>query len=180
MGSKFVTPPPFDLAKSYGDSNSLIPLIFILSPGSDPMGALSKFSENMDYASRFRSISLGQGQGPIAKRLIEEGQNEGTWICLQNCHLAVSWMPELEKICENFDSTNTSINFRLWLTSYPSDKFPISVLQHGVKMTNEPPTGLQQNLMRLIVIRMVFTVNDQQRRFFGRGSIEGTFMGLID
>lgn len=148
MGTKFVTPPPFDIAKSYSDSNSLIPLIFILSAGSDPMGALSKFAENMNYASRFSSISLGQGQGPVAQRIIEQGQNEGMWVCLQNCHLAVSWMPQLEKICENFDSKNTSLNFRLWLTSYPSDKFPITVLQNGVKMTNEPPSGLQQNLMR--------------------------------
>ncbi|XP_024937311.1 dynein heavy chain 7, axonemal isoform X2 [Cephus cinctus] len=148
MGAKFVTPPPFDLSKSYADSNCLIPLIFILSPGSDPMGALSNFAENMNYASRFNSISLGQGQGPLARKLIEQGQNEGCWVCLQNCHLAVSWMSALEKICENFDSTNTSMNFRLWLTSYPSDKFPITVLQNGVKMTNEPPTGLQQNLMR--------------------------------
>ncbi|XP_048510723.1 dynein axonemal heavy chain 7 isoform X3 [Athalia rosae] len=148
MGNKFVTPPPFDIAKSYADSNSLIPLIFILSAGSDPMGSLSKFAENMNYADRFSSISLGQGQGPVAQRIIEQGQNEGMWICLQNCHLAVSWMSQLEKICENFDAKNTSINFRLWLTSYPSDKFPITVLQNGVKMTNEPPSGLQQNLMR--------------------------------
>ncbi|KAJ8683862.1 hypothetical protein QAD02_019654 [Eretmocerus hayati] len=148
MDARFVTPPAFDIAGSYGDSNCLVPLIFILSPGSDPMGALSKFAEQSNYSSRFFSISLGQGQGPIARSLIEQSQNDGCWVCLQNCHLAVSWMSELEKICEGLDFTNTSRNFRLWLTSYPSDKFPITVLQNGVKMTNEPPSGLRQNLMR--------------------------------
>lgn len=36
MGNAYIEPPTFDLAGSYNDSNCCSPLIFILSPGSDP------------------------------------------------------------------------------------------------------------------------------------------------
>ena len=63
MGEKFVQPPPFDLAKSYADSNASIPLIFVLSPGADPMAGLLKYAEDKGFSGdKFNAISLGQGQ----------------------------------------------------------------------------------------------------------------------
>jgi len=144
MGNNFVSPPPFDLPASYGDSVNTTPLVFLLSPGSDPTGALQKYAG--EKGKELNSISLGQGQGPKAEALIENGKEHGGWVLLNNCHLSVSWMPKLDRICEQLEPKSCHRDFRLWLTSYPSKDFPVAILQNGVKMTNEAPKGLRSNL----------------------------------
>jgi len=57
LGAEFVQPPPFDLKLIYKDSSSTTPLIFVLSPGSDPMNALTKFGE--DKKKNIEPVSLG-------------------------------------------------------------------------------------------------------------------------
>jgi len=44
LGKQFIIPPTFDLPKCYKDSTSLTPLIFLLSPGSDPVTDFTKFA----------------------------------------------------------------------------------------------------------------------------------------
>lgn len=64
--------------------------------------------------------------------MIKTGLETGQWAVLQNCHLAESWMRELDRICDEvIVPENTHQNFRLWLTSYPSKSFPVAILQNG-------------------------------------------------
>jgi len=99
IGEYFITPPAFDLGLIFKDSGPSIPLVFVLSPGADPLNSLEKYAETKKKA--VMKVSLGQGQGPKAEKLIEEGIKKGNWVVLQNCHLAVSWMGRLEKISED-------------------------------------------------------------------------------
>lgn len=57
---------------------------------------------------------------------------------LANCHLSISWLPDLEKIVEQLQTAAVHNDFRLWLSSAPTIDFPVSILQAGLKMTNEP------------------------------------------
>eukprot|EP00329_Picozoa_sp_Boothbay-MS584-11_P000996 19247_6 len=149
MGVKFVESPPFDLKQCYDDSIATAPLIFVLSPGSDPMSALLKFAEEKKMGGdKFQTISLGQGQGPRAMQLLKAAREQGTWVVLQNCHLAKSFMPSFETLVEGMTNENCHSEFRMWCTSYPSPIFPVALLQNGVKMTQEPPKGVKANMMR--------------------------------
>jgi len=150
LGPTFYEAPPFDLEGAYNDSTSQSPLIFILSPGADPVDYLLKLAKSKGKGGPgFRIISLGQGQGPIAERMMEAARRSGDWVCLQNCHLAVSWLPRLETLLETAASTGGEHpDYRLWLTSMPSTKFPVPILQNGIKITNEPPRGIKANLLR--------------------------------
>lgn len=167
LGDKFIQPPPFDLKACYNDSAPITPLIFVLSSGSDPNKELDILANDMNMSDRLKRIALGQGQGKKASNLIERGLVVGDWlvlffflllacffycsyfifrVMLQNCHLSISWMPVLEQICEAMEADKIHSEFRLWLTSMPSESFPTSVLQNGVKITKEPPKGLRANL----------------------------------
>jgi dynein heavy chain len=169
LGAKFVEPLPLNLEACYKDSGSTVPLVFILSPGSDPMSSLLKLAG--DNGAKLHTVSLGQGQGPVATAILKTSAADGSWVALQNCHLAVSWMPTFEKYWEQELTSKEKVHnmFRLWLTSYPSEFFPVAVLQNAVKMTNEPPNGLKANMTGSYLL---YPISDPE--FFGgctKGSI---------
>ena len=160
LGQAFVSPPPMDLAAAFAEaSGPSTPLLFVLSPGTDPWAALLRFAEERGQAKTLQVgavanrpnrrrdgshrrtahvriagnagllcegpmhqvffcvcalqvISLGQGQGPKAAALIEAARGLGGWVLLQNCHLAPSWMPTLERLWEAIREDNTDAKFR--------------------------------------------------------------------
>mmetsp|Transcript_44447 Transcript_44447/g.96710 ORF Transcript_44447/g.96710 Transcript_44447/m.96710 type:complete len:786 (+) Transcript_44447:22-2379(+) len=147
LGESFVHPPAFELRNAFKDSTNLTPFIFILSPGSDPVGEVINLSVELHCHKKLEITSLGQGQGAKAERMIEDAMSRGGWVLLCNCHLAESWMPELERICEGIGAS-CHRDFRMWLTAAPSAAFPVAILQSGIKLTTEPPKGLRANLQR--------------------------------
>lgn len=144
----YTKPVPPSVENVYLSSDKKTPIIFVLSQGADPTGAILKFAE--DTKHEIFPISLGQGQDKFATEMIEMGKKTGNWILLQNCHLARTWMPALEVIIEDIGANEHNVHddFRLFLTSMPDKSFPVSILQNGVKLTTEPPRGIVANMQR--------------------------------
>lgn len=150
IGEKYVISPSFDIGKAYDESKNKTPILFIISPGADPLILIDKLCkrEGKSLDDNVKTLSLGQGQEKVAIDAIDKAQvrDQEKWILLQNCHLAKSFMNMLEKKIEEIVETGSS--FRLFLTALPSKVIPISIIQDSIKIVNEPPRGLKQSIQR--------------------------------
>ena len=153
IGPNFMKFPIVSYQNLYQSSTPTAPVLFILSPGADPASALFKLADDLGLTgdesgtrqSNVKSIALGQDQEEPAKQMLITGASRGHWVILQNCHLLTSWLRELEKLVEKC-TLRPNPAFRLWLTSDPTNKFPVGLLQRARKVVTEPPTGLQLNM----------------------------------
>ena len=138
LGKFYLESPSVSMQSIYNDSDVKTPVVFVLSQGADPTQNLLNFARDKEF-DRLKTISLGQGQEVYAKKLIQEGIEQGNWVLLQNCHLSKSFMPKLEVIVDTFAGLEPTIHpeFRLFLTSMPESYFPVSILQNGIKLTTE-------------------------------------------
>jgi len=137
------------LTSAYLDSTTTTPIYFILSPGANPVVAVEELarSQGVDL-KHVHKISLGQGQDVVAMNKLDIGHKEGHWVMLQNVHLMPLFLLELEKKLDEFAGEGSAPGFRLFLSSDPAKTIPIGLLEKSIKLTNEPPQGIKQNMKR--------------------------------
>lgn len=148
MEDVFNSYPHLQISESFAESSCLTPIIFILPSYAPALSLISAYASARGYTSKFVSLSMGDGQPTNAEILVERARREGGWIFLQNCHYAASWISRLERICEDLYLPDTSLDFRLWLSSRSTPDFPISILQNSVKIAHDYPLRLKQSLLR--------------------------------
>jgi dynein heavy chain len=187
LNEYYVQPPSLVYEKVFLQSNEKMPIVFILSPGADPLNDVSKMADEKGFSGpKFKFVSLGQGMEGVAQQSIETGYQRGHWVILQNCHLLVSWLKQLEKILEQMSKPHKE--FRLWLTTMPTSAFPMGILQRSLKVVTEPPEGVRLNMKQtytkqtdaeldscghpafrsLVFVLSFFHAIVQDRRKFGR------------
>ena len=52
LGQMFVEPPQTDLPTLYQNMTNVTPLVFVLSTGSDPMGAFMRFAKEKEFTDK--------------------------------------------------------------------------------------------------------------------------------
>merc|ERR1712167_274984 len=155
MGPRFVEPVTDTMEMTYDESCAEVPTIFLLSAGVDP-------TESIELLARKKKppppavISLGEGQEPVAIKALNGAAQEGLWVMLQNCELALELMADMEQMFAKMEHMDPQ--FRLFITCLPHKDFPLGLLQMSTKVTNEPPMGLKAGLLRTYTVTV-----DQER-----------------
>ncbi|XP_054457284.1 dynein heavy chain 9, axonemal isoform X2 [Anoplopoma fimbria] len=157
LGSKYVIGRSLDFAVSFEESGPATPMFFILSPGVDPLKDVEKHGKRLGFTfdnKNFHNVSLGQGQEVIAKQALDLAARNGDWVILQNIHLVASWLGTLEKLLEHH-AEGSHRDFRVFVSAEPSSTreghtIPQGILENSIKITNEPPTGINANLHKAL------------------------------
>eukprot|EP01006_Ploeotia_vitrea_P030174 TRINITY_DN62648_c0_g2_i1.p1 TRINITY_DN62648_c0_g2~~TRINITY_DN62648_c0_g2_i1.p1 ORF type:complete len:699 (+),score=99.78 TRINITY_DN62648_c0_g2_i1:302-2098(+) len=123
-----------------------MPIIFLLSQGSDPTGMIESLAKKVK--KKITAISMGQGQEDSANHIVQTAIINGDWVLLQNCHLGLGFLAMLEDTLVKNEVEEPHEECRIWITSEPNPNFPIGLLQMSIKLTNEPPQGIQAGLKR--------------------------------
>lgn len=146
MGEKYVEPVTDTVESIVDGMVSSTPVIFLLSIGADPTETLQALARKRKLPEP-ATISMGEGQEPVAIRAMNAGSAAGTWVLLQNCELGLELMATMEEYLEKLKEGQDP-NFRLFITAAPDPAFPLGLLQMSTKVTNDPPAGLKAGILK--------------------------------
>merc|ERR1711968_107561 len=136
------------LEQAFDDASPTVPIYFVLSPGANVVADVGKLAERdgMKAGETYFNVSLGQGQDVVAQERLEAAHRSGHWVILNNVHLMPRWLKKVEKPLDEYASSGSHENFRVFLSSDPSNSIPIGILDRSIKLTSDPPSGLKPNL----------------------------------
>jgi dynein heavy chain len=146
LGEYFVVPVNDQIQEFFTETQNNVPVLFLLSPGADANGMIDEFAR-VKKQPPTNKVSMGEEQEIPARELIDQGFIAGKWVVLSNCHLSLEFMAQIEEILKPKDKV-IHPDFRLWITCEPHKEFPLGLLQMAIKVTTEPPKGIQAGLSR--------------------------------
>jgi dynein heavy chain len=145
LDSRFTAPVTDTIFDIFEESQPRKPVLYLLTTGSDPTAMIDELAKKR---KRFPTdkISMGEGQEKVAREKNNNAFITGGWVILQNSHLGIGYMCELEDVLVKTPEIHE--DYRLWITGEITPRFPIGLLQIALKATLEPPAGLKAGLYR--------------------------------
>merc|ERR1719409_2421763 len=97
LDPKFTAPVTDAIADIYDESTNRKPVLYLLTAGSDPTLSIDELAKKK---KRFPTdkVSMGEGQEKVARLKMNDAFLTGGWLILQNSHLGIAFMNELEDI----------------------------------------------------------------------------------
>ncbi|CAL8110975.1 unnamed protein product [Orchesella dallaii] len=140
-----------DLQQIHSETCCITPVLFLLDEhGSpDPLNSISTLCSSLKPSPKFYSLTISKQNSHLAKKLFDEGVEEGHWIYFSNCHCALAFISELAmrmeelklKLINETEKQKQIIHpsFRLWLSlkGRPATEFPLELLRHSIKIAVE-------------------------------------------
>ncbi|KAM3873375.1 dynein axonemal heavy chain 11 [Diretmus argenteus] len=153
MGAKYTEAAGLEFEKSFEESDPSTPMFFILSPGVDPLKDVEKLGLRLGFSidqGTVHNVSLGQGQEEVAERVLRNASQLGHWVILQNVHLVARWLPCLDALLET-TGVDSHPDYRVFISGEPAPSpeqhvIPKGILENAIKITSEPPTGMNASL----------------------------------
>ena len=145
LGEEFMAPVTDQINDVWEESEPCKPILYLLAPGSDPTNAIDELARKKRIPTQ--KISMGEEQEIIAMKHISDAMRDGFWVVLNNCHLSLEFMAEMEEIL-NPKGKEIHEVFRLFITCEPIKTFPLGLLQMAIKVTTEPPKGIAAGMAR--------------------------------
>merc|ERR1711972_164366 len=145
LGSRFTAPVTDAILDIYQESAARKPVLYLLSAGTDPASMIDELAKKRKKFPTDK-VSMGEGQERVACEKNTAAFITGGWVILQNCHLGIDYMCEIEETLTKTPEIDES--YRLWITCEITSRFPIGLLQMAIKVTLQPPAGLKAQLFR--------------------------------
>jgi dynein heavy chain len=145
LDPKFTSPVTDAIAEIFEESTNRKPVLYLLTAGSDPTMSIDELAKKKKKFPTDK-VSMGEGQEKVAREKNNAAFLTGGWVILQNCHLGIGYMNEMEDVLTKTPEIDE--DFRLWITCEITLRFPIGLLQMAIKVTLEPPAGLKAGLSR--------------------------------
>lgn len=146
LGEEYVQPMTDAIQQIWEESEPNKPVLYLLTAGADPTNNIDEFAKKKKQFPTGK-VSMGEEMEKPALEMIKNGFVSGKWVVLNNCHLSLEFMGQMEEIL-NPKNVEIHEDFRLWITCEPHPQFPLGLLQTAIKVTTEPPKGLQAGLYR--------------------------------